>query len=177
MGQRSKMSKKGGKTTAPAGFDASAYTGNGVFEGEVNELKEAFDTFDADLSGMISVSELIACFKKLGFDEKHGAVTEMLQDIDQDGNGEIDFGEFFALMTMKFSKDTPREDIEKVFKQFDADKSGDISIANLKAIARQMGDEIGDAQLADVLKTADLDGDGLVTLEDFVQVMQTSRDN
>merc|ERR1712076_197657 len=99
----------------------------------------------------------VSCFKKLGFDEKHSADTEMLQDIDNDGNGEIDFSEFFQLMTMKFSKDTPREDIEKVFKQFDADKSGDIS----------------DAQLGDVLKTADLDGDGLVTLEDFVQVMQT----
>ena len=39
-----------------------------------------------------------------------------------------------------------------------------------------MGDDIGDLQLADVLKTADLDGDGLVTMEDFVQVMQTSSD-
>merc|ERR1711948_255506 len=91
------MSKKGGKAPATSGFNAAQYVGNGVFEDEVNELKEAFDTFDADLSGMISVQELVSCFKKLGF------------------------GEFFALMTMKFSKDTPREDIEKVFKQFDAD--------------------------------------------------------
>ena len=108
------MSKKA-KTNAPTGFDAASYVGNGVFEDEVAELKEAFDTFDADLSGQISVQELVSCFKKLGFDEKHGAVTEMLTDIDNDGNGEIDFSEFFALMTMKFSKDTPREDIEKVF--------------------------------------------------------------
>ena len=157
-------------------FDTADYVTNSVFEDEVKEIKEAFDMFDADLSGAISVAELISSFKSLGFDEKHEAVMEMLKEIDTNGDGELDFNEFFTLLTAKMSTETPKEEIEKVFKCFDKDRTGEITPENLKEIAKLMGDELSLEVCSNVIKQSDRNGDGALTVDDFVAVMHSKDD-
>merc|ERR1712160_106691 len=74
----------------------------------VEEIKEAFDLFDNDGSGAISVNELTSAMQSLGFDVKHAVVYNMVSDLDADGSGEIEFGEFLDVMTAKLSDKTPR---------------------------------------------------------------------
>ena len=152
-------------------FDAANYVTASLFEDEIMEIKEAFDMFDADLSGAISVQELVSSFKTLGFDEKHEGVFAMLKDIDTNGDGELDFPEFLSLLTAKMSSETPKEEIEKVFKCFDKDRTGTISAENLKEIAKGLGDDLSLEVCENVIRQSDLDGDGSLTLEDFVSVM------
>ena len=45
--------------------------------------------------------ELKAAMRALGFDVKKEEVRSMLQAIDKDANGEVDFEEFVAMMTGK----------------------------------------------------------------------------
>jgi len=52
-------------------------------------------------SGAIDVRELKAAMRALGFDVKKEEVRSMLQAIDKDANGEVDFEEFVAMMTGK----------------------------------------------------------------------------
>jgi centrin-1 len=59
----------------------------------------------------------------------------MISDLDADGSGQIDFQEFLELMTARISDKDSREDIEKVFKLFDDEKTGYISIKNLRRVA------------------------------------------
>ena len=59
----------------------------------------------------------------------------MISDLDADGSGLIDFQEFLELMTARISDKDSREDIEKVFKLFDDEKTGYISIKNLRRVA------------------------------------------
>ena len=47
----------------------------------------------------------------------------MISDLDEDGSGAIDFEEFLDMMTARMSDKDSREDIEKVFKLFDDDRS------------------------------------------------------
>ena len=57
--------------------------------------------------------------RALGFEVKKEELKKMISDIDNDGNGSIEFGEFLEMMTGKMGEKDTREDIEKVFKLFD----------------------------------------------------------
>merc|ERR1712031_150287 len=85
---------------------------------QLDEIREAFSLFDSDASGMIDVRELKAAMRALGFEVKNEEL-KMVTDIDNDGNGTIEFSEFLQMMTGKMGEKDTREDIEKVFKLFD----------------------------------------------------------
>ncbi|KAJ4870647.1 Calcium-dependent protein kinase 12 [Raphanus sativus] len=60
-------------------------------------LVAAFSFFDKDSSGYITLDELQQAWKEFGInDSQH--LDEMIKDIDQDDDGQIDYGEFVAMM-------------------------------------------------------------------------------
>jgi centrin-1 len=65
----------------------------GLSEEEISEIREAFDLFDTDGSGTIDPKELKAAMQSLGFEAKNATIYAMVQDIDKDGSGQIDFEE------------------------------------------------------------------------------------
>ena len=71
----------------------------------------------------------------------------MISEIDADGSGEIDFGEFLDMMTARMSDKDTREDINKVFRIFDDDKTGFITIKNLRRICKELGETMTDEEL------------------------------
>merc|ERR1719389_870501 len=100
-------------------------------EEQIDEIREAFSLFDGDASGAIDVRELKAAMRALGFEVKNDELKKMVTDIDNDGNGTIEFVEFLSMMTAKMGEKDTREDIEKVFKLFDDDNTHKISFRNL----------------------------------------------
>merc|ERR1711988_1314188 len=71
----------------------------GLTEEQIEEIREAFNLFDADNSGAIDVRELKAAMRALGFEVKKEELKKMISDIDNDGNGSIEFQEFLEMMT------------------------------------------------------------------------------
>merc|ERR1712232_963054 len=132
----------------------------GLTEEQMEEIREAFGLFDADASGMIDVRELKAAMRALGFDVKN------------DGNGTIEFGEFLEMMTGKMGEKDTREDIEKVFKLFDDDNTNKISFRNLARVAEELGENIDDEELQDMINQADRDGDGEINIDEFYRIMK-----
>lgn len=164
-------SKAGGKTAPSAGFDPKKYERPGLSSDEIEEIKEAFDLFDTDNSGTISVQELTAAMKSLGFDTKNAVIYKMIEEMDQDGNGLISFEEFLDMMTARISDKNTRDDIERVFKLFDSNRNGFISLDDMKRVAKELGEDISEKELQEIIQRADLDNDSKLTLEDFYQVM------
>merc|ERR1711975_136704 len=121
MGLRTTMSRRGAKKKAGQ-----------LSEEQLDEIREAFSLFDSDASGAIDVRELKAAMRALGF------------DIENDGNGTIEFAEFLGMMTGKMGEKDSREDIEKVFKLFDDDGTSKISFKNLARVAEELGENIDD---------------------------------
>merc|ERR1712050_179085 len=120
----------------------SAKKKGGLSEEQMEEIREAFGLFDADASGMIDVRELKAAMRALGFEVKNEELKKMVTDIDNDGNGTIEFAEFLQMMTGKMGEKDTREDIEKVFKLFDDDNTNKISFRNLARVAEELGENI-----------------------------------
>merc|ERR1712031_135706 len=126
---RNNMSRRGSKKVKPGQLT----------EEQLDEIREAFSLFDADASGMIDVRELKAAMRALGFEVKNEELKKMVTDIDNDGNGTIEFVEFLSMMTGKMGEKDSREDIEKVFKLFDDDNTNKISFRNLARVAEELG--------------------------------------
>ena len=96
----------------------------------------------------------------------------MIADIDKDGSGVIDFEEFLAMMTVKMSERDSREEILKAFRLFDDDETGKISFKNLKRVAKELGENMTDEELAEMIEEADRDGDGEINEEEFLRIMK-----
>ena len=143
----------------------------GIPEWQMQELREAFDLFDTDGSGTIDTKELQVALRALGFDSKKEKVRKMIADIDLDGSGTIDFEEFVEMMTGKMGDRDSPDEIRRVFKLFDDDETGRISFRNLKRVARELGENMTDEELQEMINKADLDGDGEVNEEEFMRIM------
>ncbi|KAF5459192.1 hypothetical protein F2P56_023170 [Juglans regia] len=77
------------------GVESSEGTGD-----EEDDLKEAFDVFDKDRDGLITVEELGLVLCSLGLKEgkKKEDCKEMIRNVDMDGDGMVNFDEFKKMM-------------------------------------------------------------------------------
>ena len=59
----------------------------------------------------------------LGFDSRNPSIYNMISDMDENSNGEIDFDEFLDMMTARISESNTKEDLQRIFKLFDEDRT------------------------------------------------------
>ena len=142
---------------------------------QVDEIRSAFELFDKDNSGNIDVNELRDAMKALGIYLKKDEVKEMMRNVDKDGSGSIELDEFMALMAEKISERNPEEELRKAFRIFDDDDNGKISFDNLKKVAGELNEAVSDAELRDMIREADRNGDGEVDIEEFIEVMKKAK--
>ena len=82
--------------SAPA--PAAAPPAPAISEEVLASYKEAFSVFDKDGSGTVSTSELGEMMSALGQNLSAEELDAMVEEVDADGSGEIDFDEFCACM-------------------------------------------------------------------------------
>ena len=76
------------------------------------------------------------------------------------------------MMTSKMGERDSKEEIMKAFKLFDDDETGKISFKNLKRVAKELGENMTDEELQEMIDEADRDGDGEVNEEEFFRIMK-----
>ncbi|KAJ7532939.1 hypothetical protein O6H91_13G026500 [Diphasiastrum complanatum] len=152
--------------------DKSKAKSQGLTDAQRDEIREAFDLFDTDGSGTIDAKELKVAMRALGFETKKEDIERMIADIDKDKSGSIDFEEFVHMMTAKMGERESREEIMKAFRLFDLDETGKISFKNLKRMAKELGENISDEELHEMIYEADHDGDHEVNPEEFLRMMK-----
>lgn len=65
----------------------------------IENTKEAFLLFDKDNNGTISASELGAIMRSLNMNPTETELQDMVNEIDVDGNGSIDYEEFVTMLS------------------------------------------------------------------------------
>lgn len=152
-------------------FSPERHSRPGLTEAEIHELKAAFDLVDADCSGMIEPRDLKEALVNLGFEPKNSTVYQMFADVDVDCSGNIDFEEFLTIATEERQQKDKRTDVDKLFRLFDDDRTGFVTIENLRRIARELGENVNDDDLREMIARADTTGTGRVNMDDFYNIM------
>merc|ERR1712006_14585 len=98
-------------------------------------------------------------------DDQIQEIREAFDLFDTDGSGTIDFNEFLNMMTARMGDRDSREEIIKVFRLFDDDETQKISFKNLKRVAPELGQNMTDEELQEMIDEADRDGDGEISEE------------
>jgi len=147
------------------------YERPGLTEDEIDEIREAFNLFDTEGSGTIDPRELKAAMQSLGFDSKNPTVYQMIAELDREVSGSIDFEDFLDAITTKLGDKETREGIAKIFALFDDDKSGTITLKNLKRVAKELGETMSEEELREMIERADSMGNGEISVEDFYTIM------
>ena len=70
--------------------------------------------------------------RSLGQNPTEAELQDMINEVDADGNGTIDFPEFCTLMARKMKDTDSEEELKEAFRVFDKDGNGFISAAELR---------------------------------------------
>merc|ERR1719162_2045345 len=143
-------------------------------EEQIAEFKEAFSLFDKDGDGTITTKELGIVMRSLGQNPTEVELQDMINEVDADGSGTIDFPEFLNLMARKMKDTDSEEEIKEAFKVFDKDGNGFISAAELRHVMTNLGEKLTDEEVDEMIREADVDGDGQINYEEFVKMMMSN---
>lgn len=138
---------------------------------QIQSLKDVFDLFDKDKSGSISTAELGDVMRSLGQNPTEAELQDMVNEVDTDQSGSIEFNEFMAMMATSIQPKDFAEETMAAFKVFDKDGSGTISAEELKAVMKSLGENLTDEEIDDMIREADKDRDGTIDYEEFCQLM------
>ena len=141
---------------------------NDLSDEQLAEFREAFALFDKDGDQTISAEELGTVMRALGQNPTPQEVQQMIDDVDENGDGTIDFDEFKVLMQMQMTETDQTENLTSAFKVFDVDGSGSITKEELHKIMTTLGEPLTDAEVDEMMKGADKDGSGTIEYKEFV---------
>jgi calmodulin len=145
---------------------------------QIAEFREAFALFDKDGDDSITTKELGTVMRSLGQNPTEAELDAMIQEVDQDGSGTIEFTEFLTLMAKKMRDSDSEEEITEAFRVFDKDGNGKIGTAELRDVIRNVGEDLdlSDLELENMLdyleRTAG-DGNGVIHYGRFVRKLMT----
>jgi len=146
----------------------------GLSTDEVEEIRQAFDLFDTSQTGMIDPAELKAAMQSLGFDTKNPTIYQLIADLDTPESrkkGGIDFDSFVEAINNKLGDKETKEGILRIFRLFIDDPNQEtITLSSLRRIARELGEQMSNDELKDMLERASSNGTEL-TYDEFYDIM------
>ena len=140
---------------------------------QIIEFREAFQAFDKDGNGSITTKELGTVMRSLGQNLSEAEIKEMIDIVDEDKNGTIDFQEFLNLMERKMKIIDKEEELLEAFNVLDRDGSGKISKYQLRNIIMSTESGITEQEVEEFIKTIGMDEEGNIDLKDFVDVLMS----
>ena len=110
----------------------------GLETDEIKVLKICFNMFDVKDVSFLSADDLDDILRAMGFRPSKEELKEILEEIDEDGSGEIEFEEFCQLCA-KFLVEEPDEDtmkaeLKEAFRIYDKNANGYITTGQLLSL-------------------------------------------
>lgn len=150
-----------------------------VVRSDGDEIKDAFELFDANGDGRINAREIRSAMQSIGYDEKNPTVYEVMTELDNPRNknsGGATFNDFCQTVNYRVPEKETTEDLRKVFNLFlDDPNSNTTSLESIKRVADELGENIEEIELNAMLNKASKSGARL-TFDDFVAIMTGKQD-
>ncbi|CAM4680163.1 unnamed protein product [Leuciscus chuanchicus] len=155
--------------------DAQADARSFLSEEMISEFKAAFDMFDTDGGGDISTKELGTVMRMLGQNPTREELDAIIEEVDEDGSGTIDFEEFLVMMVHQLKEDQAgksEEELSECFRVFDKNQDGFIDREEFGDIMRATGEPLAEEDVDELMADADTNKDGKLDFDEFLKMME-----
>ncbi|XP_017867866.1 PREDICTED: neo-calmodulin [Drosophila arizonae] len=141
-------------------------------EDQMNEVRDAFGAFDPNNTGKIKGKEMGLAMRTLGYCPTEAELYDLIDEIDMDGDGEIEFMEFVMMITKRMEGLTKIENLRVIFKLFDRDDDGFIAANEMRNVMHNLGERCSEEEFNEMMKEVDADNDGKLSFQDFVNAVR-----
>ena len=140
---------------------------------QVIEFREAFQAFDKDGNGSITTKELGTVMRSLGQNLSEAEIKEMIDIVDEDKNGTIDFQEFLHLMARKMKLVRKEEQLLDAINILDKDGNGKISKYELRYNLLSSNSDINGEDIEEFIRTIGTDEEGNIDIQNFIEILMS----
>ncbi|OMJ84128.1 hypothetical protein SteCoe_14819 [Stentor coeruleus] len=141
--------------------------------GELKALRTAFNEVDLEGTGDLTVHDIEIALSKTGVVLPKRELLEIFKRLDYANDGKIHYSEFLAA-TVSSRLCVNEQMMWMLFNYFDVDKSGEITLENLKFVFKRMGLSYTDEKITHIIKEVDFERRGGISFEEF-KVMMTQK--
>merc|ERR1712059_170312 len=138
---------------------------------ELTAFKEAFDMFDRNADGTISTKELHAAMRRTGQNPTEAEVQDMINEVDGDGSGFLEFPEFCVLLGKALEEGDTESELKETFRVFSKDDEGCITAEELKFVLTHLPGKVTYKEIDEMIRTVDKNGDGKINYSEFRVMM------
>lgn len=144
-------------------------------ESEKQEIREAFEMFVSEGSSYLDLSQFKVAMRALGFIPGKGDAKALMKRVCDSATLAVDFNQFQELMAEKIFERNPKLEMDQAWKLFDKDGDGRISFEDLKSITDELGENLTEQELIDMIKEADRSNSCSIGKEDFFRILTKSK--
>jgi len=131
----------------------------------VETYKAAFNDFDHNKDGHISTQELHLSFRRAGLNPSEEAVQDIINEVDQDGSGKVEWPEFASVLaTLLEAEKDEEENYKETFRVFSKDDEGCIPAQEMKFVLSQI---CSMEEAEEIMGVVDRNGDGVISYSEF----------
>lgn len=124
--------------------------------------------FDREKTGSIATNMMSSILRTLGQTFEEADLQLLIDEVDTDGSGQLEFEEFLALCSrFLIEEDTEamQEELREAFRLYDKEGNGYIKTADLREIMRALDDKLTEDELDEMITEIDTDGSGTVDFD------------
>ena len=164
---------------------------------EIKCLKNCFDLFDSKKQTFLSADDLDEILRAMGFRPSAEELKAILEEIDEDGSGEIEFAEFCQLCAKFLVEDPDIETLKRelkaafrffyfwfllfyathFFRIYDKNGEGFITMDTLRGLISELLQPLSKEELDGIIDELDEDGSGTMDFDEFCEMMMSAPEN
>ncbi len=103
--------------------------------------------------------------RSLGQNPTLAELRDMINEINADGHGTVDFPEFLAMMVRQKKRGDSFKEIGEAFRVFDSDGKGFITANELRHVMSSIGEKLSKREIDEMIRAADAKGSGKIKYE------------
>ncbi|EDW91844.1 calmodulin [Drosophila yakuba] len=150
-----------------------SFSGNELTNEQIDELRDAFERYDLDANGTLSAKDVRLALISVGYEITEAELYDLIHSVAVSDEQELDLQKFMRMMAPRMAHVDSDQTLCRTFSIIDRDRDGYVSVQDVRAIMVVLGEVVTDDDIKDICRAVDMDGDGRISLRDFISFMHS----
>ena len=142
-------------------------TNQNLTKERVLKYREVYARYGKKNGGKIAPQNLGRVMRFLGKNPSEAELRDMVEKVDADRKGTIEFHDFLNMMQTKKDYSDCENEINEAFRVFDKEGNGLVSVAELKDALKSQGEKLTEEEVEELFKFGETDDIGFIKYQDI----------